>query len=66
MVKRILRYVYAASVLFLILSVASIWKNWSTLSVYFSNSLFSVGSVLLYLLIFGAALFLIFRVLFFR
>ncbi|MCH5314746.1 MAG: hypothetical protein J1E81_02440 [Eubacterium sp.] len=64
MVQRIFRYVVAAGIIFLVLSVISIYKNWDSLTDYFSNSLYYVGGVVLYLLIYAIGFFLIFRAIF--
>lgn len=64
--KRIIRYVGIMAVLFLILSIISVARNWDYMMNYFSNSLYSVGGVVLYLLIYAVGFFLLFRAIFKR
>lgn len=66
MLRRISKYGIALAVMFLVLSVISIYKNWDFLVDYFSNSLYSIGGVVLYLLIYAVGLFLLFRAIFRR
>lgn len=51
MVKRILKYAVASVVIFLVLSVISIVKNWEYISNYFSNAFYTYGGVALYIAI---------------
>lgn len=64
MLRRIAKYGIALAVVFLVLSVISIYKNWDFLVAYFSNSLYSIGGVVLYLLIYGVGFFLLFKAIF--
>ncbi len=64
MLRRIAKYGIASAIIFLILSVVSIYKNWDFLVSYFSNSLYSIGGVVLYLLIYAAGFFLLFKAIF--
>lgn len=64
MLRRIAKYGIALAVMFLVLSVISIYKNWDFLVTYFSNSLYSIGGVVLYLLIYGIGLALILKAVF--
>lgn len=64
MLRRIAKYGIALAVMFLVLSVISIYKNWDFLVRYFSNPLYSIGGVALYLLIYGIGLILILRAVF--
>lgn len=66
MLRRIAKYVIALAVMFLVLSVISIYKNWDFLVNYFSNSLYSIGGVVLYLLIYGIGFVLLFKSIFHR
>ncbi|WP_294823336.1 hypothetical protein [uncultured Eubacterium sp.] len=64
MLRRIAKYGIALAVMFLVLSIISIYKNWDFLVSYFSNSLYSIGGVALYLLIYGVGLALILKAVF--
>lgn len=64
MLRRISKYGIALAVMFLISSVISIYKNWDFLVNYFSNSLYSIGGVVLYLLIYGVGFALLFKAIF--
>lgn len=64
MLRRIAKYGIALAVIFLVLSVISIYKNCDFLANYFSNSLYSIGGVVLYLLIYGVGLALILKAVF--
>lgn len=64
MLRRISKYAIALAVMFLVLSVISIYKNWDFLVNYFSNSLYSIGGVVLYLLIYAIGFALLFKAIF--
>lgn len=64
MLRRIAKYGIALVVMFLVLSIISIYKNWDFLVNYFSNSLYSIGGVVLYFLIYGLGFFLLFKAIF--
>lgn len=64
MLRRIAKYVIALAVMFLVLSIISIYNNWDFLVNYFSNSLYSIGGVVLYLLIYWIGFFLLFKAIF--
>lgn len=64
MLRRIAKYGIALAVIFLVLSVISIYKNWDFLVSYFSNSLYSIGGVALYFLIYAIGLVLILKTVF--
>ncbi len=64
MLRRIAKYGVALAVIFLVLSIISIYKNWDFLVNYFSNSLYTIGGVVLYLLIYGLVFFLLFKAIF--
>lgn len=64
MLRRISKYGIALVVMFLVLSVISIYKNWDFLVDYFSNSLYSIGGVVLYLLIYAIGFALLFKTIF--
>lgn len=66
MLRRIAKYGITLAVIFLVLSVISIYKNWGFLVTYFSNSLYSIGGVALYLLIYGIGLVLILKAVFYH
>lgn len=61
MFRRISKYGIALVVMFLVLSIISISKNWDFLVSYFSNSLYSIGGVVLYLLIYAIGFALLFK-----
>ncbi len=64
MLRKISKYGIALAVMFLVLSVISIYKNWDFLVNYFSNSLYSIGGVVIYLLIYAIGFFLLFKAIF--
>ncbi len=59
--RRVLRYVIFALVIFAVLSVISLARNWGAVSAYFLNSLSSLLSVGLYFFIIGFGFWLLFR-----
>lgn len=64
MLRKISKYGIALAIMFFVLSVISIYKNWDFLVNYFSNSLYSIGGVVLYLLIYGVGFFLLLKAIF--
>lgn len=64
MLRKIEKYGIILAVMFLILSIISIYNNWDFLVNYFSNSLYSIGGVVLYLLIYGIGFVLLFKSIF--
>jgi len=64
MLRRLSKYGIAVVAIFLILSAISIYRNWDFLVNYFSNSLYSIGGVVLYLLIYAVGFALLFKAIF--
>lgn len=66
MFRRLMKYALAAVIIFFILSIISVVKNWDVVTGYFTNSLYSVGGIILYLLIYALGFSLLFRAVFRR
>ena len=66
MFRKIMHYILAAVIIFFILSVVSVAKNWDVITNYFTNSLYSIGGLILYLAIYAIAFGLLLKAVFGR
>ena len=59
-----MRYVVVFAIIILILSFFSIYKHWGVLSAYFASSISSLAGIGLYLIIFGAGIWMMVKSIF--